>query len=404
MKWAYLCEPELGGAFTYYEKLSPILAEKNIEMRCISPISREFFSGTRFEDYPGVDFLSFPSNIRGQLGVLIEYLQKNHFDVLMVLPVRRPLDMNIVHIVPRHIRTIMHVPMMTRSVYRLAKSSSPSMNKYIAVSSRIGIDLQRYCKIPRSRISTIFHGVDTSKLVPAKRSGDSERVFRLLYCGRLVDADKGVMWLPDIMKSVVKRNPNVLLDIVGNGMDSGRLKSRFEQYGLSKHVLFHGGIASDETQRFYQRADCLVLPSRFEGCGFSLLEAMAFGCVPVASKIRGSIDEIIVDGKSGFCVKIGRTDQFAQHIVELSRCPARTQQMKQLARERVVAQFSLEKMSQNYVQMLNQLFSEEDVREPIRSVSESYDVLEIRKNLLNYFPQSLKNRIRMWAERFGISA
>lgn len=48
--------------------------------------------------------------------------------------------------------------------------------------------------------------------------------------------------------------------------------------------------------------DCLLLVSKSEGLSNALLEAMAAGCVPVASKVSGNVD-LIEEGENGFLVE-----------------------------------------------------------------------------------------------------
>ena len=61
------------------------------------------------------------------------------------------------------------------------------------------------------------------------------------------------------------------------------------------------------------------MPSRFEGFGFSLIEAMAAGCVPIVSRIHGVTDWIVEDGKTGFVCGIDKPREFAERLIQLSK-------------------------------------------------------------------------------------
>jgi len=68
-------------------------------------------------------------------------------------------------------------------------------------------------------------------------------------------------------------------------------------------------------------ADIYVFPSRYEGFGLSLVEAMACGCVPVASAIHGVTDTIVDDGGTGRLFPIGDWQRAADCIVRLTADP-----------------------------------------------------------------------------------
>ncbi len=78
------------------------------------------------------------------------------------------------------------------------------------------------------------------------------------------------------------------LAIVGKGRDEGyvaQLHSLAAELGISRDVVFVGGVPLEETVRFYQAADALAYPSLNETFGLPILEAMACGCPVVTSDI-----------------------------------------------------------------------------------------------------------------------
>ena len=80
----------------------------------------------------------------------------------------------------------------------------------------------------------------------------------------------------------------------------------------------------------------------FEGFGFSLIEAMALGCVPVASKISGVTDWIVRHNETGRLCGIGRTTEFADAIECLARNRELLQRMSHQAAREAQERFSLE--------------------------------------------------------------
>src|SRR5438309_2094867 len=80
--------------------------------------------------------------------------------------------------------------------------------------------------------------------------------------------------------------------IVGAGTDMGRLERKVQALGVAQHVRFTGLIAESEKDDYYRLADAFVMPSRGEGFGFVLLEAMACGIPVVASVLDGGREAV----------------------------------------------------------------------------------------------------------------
>ncbi len=74
---------------------------------------------------------------------------------------------------------------------------------------------------------------------------------------------------------------------------------------------------TNEPQYVFERADVTVLPSLYkEGLPNVLLESMSMG-VPVVSSNLGGVPEIVINGKTGFMVEPGNSDQLADGILKL---------------------------------------------------------------------------------------
>lgn len=120
----------------------------------------------------------------------------------------------------------------------------------------------------------------------------------ILYVGRLT-SEKGV----DVLLRAFSRvTTPALLEIVGAGSERSRLEELVRDLGISEGVRFAGGIA-DRTELVakYRYATLFVLPSRSEGLGCVLLEAMSAGTPIVATNV-GGIPELVRDGWNGFLV------------------------------------------------------------------------------------------------------
>ena len=82
-------------------------------------------------------------------------------------------------------------------------------------------------------------------------------------------------------------------------------------------VTFLGAVPPADVPALVARHDVLLMPSRYEGFGYTLVEAMAGGCVPVASRVRGSTDFIVDDGRTGFLFPVGDANAAADLLRSL---------------------------------------------------------------------------------------
>ena len=84
------------------------------------------------------------------------------------------------------------------------------------------------------------------------------------------------------------------LVLVGDFRRRTDLHERVRDAGIEKQTVFTGVVADDRLIELYQRAALFVFPSRYEGFGLPVLEAMACGC-PVVCSIASSLPEVADD-------------------------------------------------------------------------------------------------------------
>lgn len=121
----------------------------------------------------------------------------------------------------------------------------------------------------------------------------------ILFVGRLHER-KGLDLLLPIFKKVLEEE-EALLRIVGSGEKEKALKLQAERLSLQKNVEFLGYLPDSEMQKQYSEASIFVSPSRYEGFGIVLLEALASGLPLVATK-TGISSKVVEEGKNGFLV------------------------------------------------------------------------------------------------------
>jgi glycosyltransferase involved in cell wall biosynthesis len=155
---------------------------------------------------------------------------------------------------------------------------------------------------------------------------------------------KGVDVLVRAAALVLERRPGVNFVAVGRvpvGAPADYLSSCTElarRLGIAERFRFAGFRA--DVRAAVRDFDILVLPSRQEPFGRSIIEAMALGVPVVASRV-GGVPEIIVDGRDGLLVAQGSGEELAAAIGRLLDEPGLRAELARRGRERVEREFDV---------------------------------------------------------------
>lgn len=205
-----------------------------------------------------------------------------------------------------------------RAVARRFSRSQCNALDAVVVPSRPIADVLRDYGITRP-IHVIPTGVDHASL-PA---GDGAR-FRarygidttrptLVHVGRIAH-EKNIDFLLCALVEVVRRVPDVLLIIAGEGPARSHLQTLATRLGLTNNVLFVGYLSRDQQlSDCYCAGDAFVFASRTETQGLVLLEAMALGVPVVSTAVLGTRD--ILDAGKGALVAREEPAAFAQKVL-----------------------------------------------------------------------------------------
>lgn len=126
---------------------------------------------------------------------------------------------------------------------------------------------------------------------PAVDVRDSEvhrdGVFHFISAGQLIRR-KGI----DLLLRACARLPSAgwHLDIYGDGPKRRSLEHLASRLHLKTQVTFHGKVPHTDLQRAIAAADCAILPSRFDGWGMLVSEAVAVGTPVICTSCCGSSD------------------------------------------------------------------------------------------------------------------
>jgi glycosyltransferase involved in cell wall biosynthesis len=120
----------------------------------------------------------------------------------------------------------------------------------------------------------------------------------IVFVGQLIDR-KGIDILLAAMSPLFAMYPELKLTIIGHGEADTALKKQAASLEIAERVQFAGVLSSDEIPRRIAQANLLVLPSRWDGWGMVVNEALAVG-VPVIVSDRCGAADLIQQGINGF--------------------------------------------------------------------------------------------------------
>ena len=167
----------------------------------------------------------------------------------------------------------------------------------------------------------------------------------IIYVGRLDRFQKRVDRVIEIWKRLHKQLPEWRLEIVGDGEDREALES------LARDVPRVEFFGFQDPGSFYERAQLLVLTSDFEGFGMVLVEAMSYGCVPVAFGSFAAIHDVIQEENGVIVPMPWDAERFANSVLRLAEDQDRIEKMAVEARKSV-KKFSLQCVGDQYESML----------------------------------------------------
>ena len=175
-------------------------------------------------------------------------------------------------------------------------------NAFTAVSAFTAKDLVHFLGISAEKIKVIYNGSSPHSLIALdeaysiiKKMGLQKQRY-LFTPGRTDYKGKGLDVLLEAFRRIRSYFPNLKLVLVGPEGEGhpAFLKDLAEDNYADSHILYLGRVNDKELISLYSNCAATIIPSRFEGFGFPVLEAMAYN-VPVICSDAGSLKEIAED-------------------------------------------------------------------------------------------------------------
>lgn len=359
--------PKLNGGHVAIANLVKALAKRGHDVHLIRNASGiveknfEEINGSRGTRYlihyligPRTIF-DLPRTLRSALSKLIELDTRLHFDVIhahtaagfsVTLSNRKDLESKFV--VTLHGNQLYRALMLISDVARFPKTLlKPNYMKNIVMTSLgalfyAGLETLASRKAVLTTVPSDFdkslllkmHLVNKEKIVvvpncidevcsnPSSKHKEQKLGARakvasepvILFSGPLTPL-KGVHYLLEAMRYIVKDFPLTKLIIAGEGMLHERIVKYDKMLGNGR-IICSGWVPHHEMGKLYSAADVLAHPSLYESCSLTVAEALSLG-VPVVAFNTAAIPEFVVNGETGLLAELGNSRDLASKITTI---------------------------------------------------------------------------------------
>ncbi len=286
---------------------------------------------------------------------------KNPLPVLRLNALLARLRPDVVHIHHMNVNRFVYLPSARRrmmcTVHAMCNTYGPESPSagghfpFIAISDAVRDDLKDKYGIDAV---TVHNGIDVSHMRRRVPAAAPKAEFRIVQIGRLIHEVKGQDILIEALAILVGRGVrNVSVDFIGEGPSGQYLKDMAERLGVSDRISFLGNRPQSYVFGHLCDYDLLVQPSRKEGFGLTVAEAMV-ACVPVLVSDSQGPAEVVGFGSRGDMFETGNAAACADAIGRIMRDGPDAGRVEQ-AREYIVGNYSVSRTARRYLELYAEL-------------------------------------------------
>lgn len=359
MKIIYIASRSLeniGGIETYMKSLCPLIAEKGNEV--ILYTEGGFFKKEKYKNFNIIKLPSIKSKLLNKiiLGILatlhsvifnrkvdIYHYNANASALFSFLPIL--LSKKVVF--QGHGLEWKRAKWSKSSQFLIKKLDDfiISINKNITMVSQEQSNyiLDYYGK----KSTTITSGVTVNNNIYSKdilKQFDIKENEYILYLGRLVQEKKADI----LIDAFIKSNSKIQLVIAGDDPNEKIfIDSLKEQAQNNKNIIFTGAVYNDDKESLIQNCKIFAIPSELEGLPITLLEAMSYKKICIASDIEPNKEAL---GDSGIFFEVNNIVDLSVKINETLSTYEDLGELKEKAYNRINKYFTWDKIANQFIQ------------------------------------------------------
>lgn len=219
-------------------------------------------------------------------------------------------------------------------------------------SDAIKRHFESYFKCKDKRSFLCSSGIPSSYLTNNKKRLSSIKNF--IFVGTLIQRKYPAEIVPAIAKAY--GNKEFTITYIGDGAEIEQIKKFATEYNIEKNIYLLGRMPRNEVVAQLDKSDVFVMISRGETFGLVYLEAMARGCITIASRDEG-FDGVIVDGENGFLCESGNIEELASIVSNLRRM--NSEDLSRISRNAIDTAYNLtdDKAARRYLENVLSIMS-----------------------------------------------
>ena len=211
---------------------------------------------------------------------------------------------------------------------------------------------ESFAKYLRREVPVMLNGIDYTNISPKKNVTNT--TFHIVQVGRLDHSLKGQDILIEAISILHRKGyKNISVDFIGNGESKDFLKQLVQSKQLENQIHFLGGKEQSYIFSHLKKYDLFVQPSRREGFGLTVTEAMA-AKVPVLVSDQEGPMEIIENGKYGYYFESNNTNSCANAIEKIMNAPRHDMVLK--AYQYAISKFDVKRTALEYIHQYENIY------------------------------------------------
>lgn len=238
-------------------------------------------------------------------------------------------------------------------------------DKLIAISKAVHNDILASCE--SNNIRTIYNGVNCKAIsVKNKKNYTDTEVFKIAVISRLESEKKGQDIVINAVNDILEmKDPDITItvDFIGEGNSKDDLINLSTSCGFGENFSFIGKKNYNYICGCLKNYDLVIQPSRYEGFGLTIVEAMTAKVPVLASKIDGP-KEILENGKYGYIFESDNVKSLKDNILEIVELhcdtPKLLEQNVEKSYQRAISEFDVSITVNNYMNLYNEIINGEN--------------------------------------------
>lgn len=188
-----------------------------------------------------------------------------------------------------------------------------------------------------------------------KYSGNFDRVatndlFTICWTGKENIKRKCLIEIIDAIDILRKKNKDIHLNIAGHqGEAFEEVKNYIDKKQLNRNISLLGRISENDKIKYLQNCSCYLQPSKYEGFGLAIAEAMSCGAVVISNSV-GEVPNVV--GDAGVLISTPSPENIAaavEKVLSLNIC-----EIGRKARNRISLKYSMERREKELTRVINQ--------------------------------------------------